>query len=110
MSAGIIQEIIDGKHDGDLNEIAFVVQQRNKRVRILKRQEQKFESPMVREFARLVKERPGLTANELAALMGVTAARVYQLGHAATPKYVKPIDPQEYPRRFWPQKDSGTRS
>ena len=42
--------------------------------------------------------------------MGVTAARIYQLGHAATPKYVKPIDPQEYPRRFWPQKDSGTRS
>ena len=62
MPAGIIQEIIEGKHDGELNEIALVVQQRNKRVRILKRQERNSSRPWCGSSRRLVKERPGLTA------------------------------------------------
>lgn len=99
----ILDAIESGKHDDGLSQIALAAHQRSKRVRILRRQQ--VESPTIRMFADLVTERPGLTAMEYAALMGVTASRIYQLGNAgAERKYVQ-IDRTVAPRRFFP-KDS----
>lgn len=96
-----LAEIKRGDQDDMLNQIAVVVQQRIKRVRILQRQQQ--ESPVIGEFGKTVSEHPGLTAQELAALMGITAARIYQIAYLAEKReYIKPLDKNEYPRRYWP--------
>lgn len=97
----ILTEIEKGDQDAMLDQIALAVSRRRKRVRILRRQQK--ESPVVGEFAQIVKEHPGMTAQDLGALMGITAARIYQIAYMAEKRqYIKPLDRSEYPRRYWP--------
>lgn len=98
----ILAEIEKGSQDDALNKIAMAVQRRRKRVHMLIRQQR--ESPVIGDFGRTVAEYPGLTAQELSALLGVTSARIYQLGKLAENHgYIKPVDRENHPHRFWPQ-------
>lgn len=100
----ILVEIERGDQDEMLNQLALAIQRRRKRVHMQMRQDR--ESPVIGEFAQTVREHPGLTAQELGALVGVTSARIYQVAKLAEKyEYIKPVDRASHPHRFWP-KDS----
>ena len=96
----VLEDINEGEYDTVLDQIALAVSQRRRRTRLMNRPE----PPIVGDFAQAVRNHPGLNAQELSVLMGISVSRVYQVSYMAD-KHIRPVDPEERPRRFWP-KDS----
>ncbi len=90
----VSDEIQRGGHDHELDRIAHAVVLRKRTIR------HRRIGPAMKSFLKLVREHPGITAGEVARVMGLSGSRAYQIAQTAAAKDHLKIDRETLPQRL----------